>query len=141
MLPLRPLTVFWYASGISKVDCYLKVKVTLYTMMQTPTQKWKPNTEIADSWNPSSEMFQKIGIQKFWGKHACWRPLLSRCTACNLQVYSLQLASLNVIEDSIKTFYLQIFWKYSKWYTCKCLISTQKSDHWVILRNGRVISS
>ena len=94
-----------YDSGISKVTCNLKVKISFYAKVQgkvTPTQRWrKANTARKrtvscksmwkmvrlKSWDNCHEMFQKIAVLKFLGKHALWRPLLPMCAACSLERY------------------------------------------------------
>ena len=109
-----------YASGVSKVKCNLKVKFTFYSKVQRKgstyakmkkrkyckkgTLSCKSIWKIVwlNSWNNRSDMFQKIAVIKFTGKHACWRPLLPRCATCS----PVTLLKTNSITDIS----LRIFW-------------------------------
>ena len=88
-----------YDSRTFKVTCNLKVKFTFYTKVQGKVNTYakmnKGNTARKTtlsckniwkivwlkSWGDCYEMFQKIAVLKFLGKHAWWRPLLPRCAA------------------------------------------------------------
>ena len=90
-----------YVPGISKVKCNLKVLVKLYTKVHGKINTDAANTERKakclakacknffwlNNLSTCSEMFWKIGVLKFSGKHIQWRPLLSRCTACSTERY------------------------------------------------------
>ena len=94
-----------YDSGISKVTCNLKVKFTFYAKVQGKVNTYakmkkskhcKKDNDILQEhmkivwlkrWDNCYEMFQKIAVLKFLGKHAWWRPLLPRCAAYSLERY------------------------------------------------------
>ena len=104
----KPLTVFaegfildlWlgpdYTSGISKIKCNSKVKVTLSTKAQKKVKNYskvksnycKKGTVFCKSirklvwlntWNSWTEMFWKIVVLQLFWKQKWWRQILSRC--------------------------------------------------------------
>ena len=114
-----------YDSGISKVTCNLKVKFTFYAKVQGKVntyaimKKWNTARKITvscksmwkmvwlKSWDNCYEMFQKIAVLKFLGKHALWRPLLPGCAACSLERYwrltPSQIFSCKISDNSNAT--------------------------------------
>ena len=104
----KPLNVFaegfildlWlgpdYTSGISKIKCNLKVKVTLSTKAQKKVKNYskvksnycKKGTVFCKSirklvwlntWNSWTEMFWKIVVLQLFWKQKWWRQILFRC--------------------------------------------------------------
>ena len=107
-----------YASGISKVECYLKVKVTLYTKVQGKVNtnakvkiKYLKKVVVScksmrrviwwNSWKSSSEMFQKNSYSKTYRKTCVADSIL-------IQVYSLQPGTF-LKTDSITDIFPQVF--------------------------------
>ena len=93
-----------YASGISKVKCSSKVKVSLWRKVRTYTKiksKYCKKGVVSctsmkkliwlNSWNSCPEIFHRVAVLKFLRNYAWWRPLLS----------SVQLAVWNVPEDKL----------------------------------------
>ena len=40
-----------------------------------------------NKWNSCSEIFRKIAVVEFLGRHTWWRSLLPRCAGCTLECY------------------------------------------------------
>ena len=103
-----------YDFGISKVTFYVKVqgKANTYAKMKKSKHCKKGVAFCKILWkmvwlkssDNCSEMFQKIAVLKFLGKHAWWRPLLPRCATRSLEHYwrptSSQIFSCELFEIS-----------------------------------------
>ena len=75
----------FYAKVQGKVNTYAKRKKA--STAKKTSVSWKSMWKMVwlNSWDKCPEMFQKIAVPKFLGKHTLWRPLLPRCAAYSLE--------------------------------------------------------
>ena len=76
----------FYTKAQRKVNVYAKVK-NEYCKKGVVSFKSLRKLIWLKIWNSCSDMFRKITVLTFPGKHAWWRPLFSSCTARRLERY------------------------------------------------------